>query len=207
LVEVLVHNDQVKIVAVIEQEITFFKRFIVTGYLVLATLPGNLFEDINNVVSTIVKEIGMSTGACHLELKLVNNSWKLIEINPRISGGAMNQMIKVSCGINLVRETVRLALGEEPNLKKSHSHYVFTQYLIASSPGILKKVTGRNRASSYPGVTDVYVKYSRGSEIGPPLSMGKRCGYVMAVGDSPEEAKTRAKTAASEIRFHLESPE
>lgn len=207
LVEVLVYNNQVSMVAVIEQEITFYKRFIVTGYLLLAESPGSLFEDIYSVVSSLVKELGITMGACHLELRLVDNDWKLIEANPRISGGAMNQMINVSCGINLVQETVRLALGEEPNLEKPYSQYVFTQYLTASSSGILKSVTGRNRASRHPGVTDVYIKYLRGTEIGPPTSMGKRCGYVMAVGNSPEEARRRAKTAANEIRFNLESPE
>ncbi|MDK8210562.1 ATP-grasp domain-containing protein, partial [Bacillus subtilis] len=32
LIEVLVHNGKIYIIAVIEQEITIFKRFIVTGY-------------------------------------------------------------------------------------------------------------------------------------------------------------------------------
>jgi len=207
LVEVLVYNNQVHLVAVIEQEITFHQRFIVTGYSVLANPTGSFLEDLGDAVSSIVKELGMSMGACHLELRLVNNIWKLIEVNPRISGGAMNRMIKAYCGINLVKETVRLALGEEPNLVKSYSHFVFTQYLTVSSSGILKSVTGRNRALKHPGITEVYIKYIRGSNIGPPSSMGKRCGYVMAIGSSPEEARIRAKTAASEIRFHLGSPE
>lgn len=206
LVEVLVVKNQVNLVAVIEQEITFHKRFIVTGYTMLAESPGGLFDEIHNVVSSIVNELGLTTGACHLELRLVDNNWKLIEANPRISGGAMNRMIRVSTGINLVKETIRAALGEQPNLEKSSSQYVFTQYLTVSSSGILRSVTGRNRASRHPGVTDVFVKYRRGSEIGPPSSMGQRCGYVMAVGTSPEEARNRAKTAAREIRFHLENP-
>ena len=121
LVEVLVYNDQVNIVAVIEQEITFHQRFIVTGYLVLANSSGSLFDELGIVVSSIMKEFGMSMGACHLELRLVGNEWKLIEANPRISGGAMNQMIKTNCGINLVKETVRLALGEVPNVQKQYS--------------------------------------------------------------------------------------
>lgn len=207
LVEVLVYNDQVNIVAVIEQEITFHQRFIVTGYLVLANSSGSLFDELGIVVSSIMKEFGMSMGACHLELRLVGNEWKLIEANPRISGGAMNQMIKTNCGINLVKETVRLALGEVPNVQKQYSRYVFTQYLTVSSSGVLKLVTGRNRASRHPGVTDVYIKYIRGSHIGPPSSMGKRCGYVIATGETPEEAKQQAKAAASQIRFHLASPE
>lgn len=207
LVEVLVYQNQINLVAVIEQEITYHKRFIVTGYLVLAQLPSDLFEEINGVVSSILKNFGMTMGACHLELRLVDNNWKLIEANPRISGGAMNQMIRVSCGLNLVKETLRVALGEEPSLEKPFNHYVFTQYLTVSSSGILKSVTGRNRASKYPGVTNVYIKYLRGSDIGPPSSMGQRCGYVMAMGASPDEAKKRAKTAAGEIRFHLEKYE
>ncbi len=87
LVEVLVYDNQVHMVAVIEQEITFHQRFIVTGYLVLAKLPESFLNDLGTVVSSIMKEFGMSMGTCHLELRLVGDSWKLIEANPRISGG------------------------------------------------------------------------------------------------------------------------
>lgn len=203
LVEVLVYEGQVNIVAIVEQEITFENRFIVTGYSLLTECPEILYKEIEITVKTILESLGMTMGGCHLELKECNGNWKLVEANPRISGGAMNRMIKIASGVDLAEQTLRVALGLRPYLERSNKEFVFTQYLTVDSSGILELVTGRNRASRYPGVADVFVKYRKGSLLRPPESMGQRCGYLIAKGDTPQQAQQRAKEAAKEIRFHL----
>ncbi|MBU8919258.1 ATP-grasp domain-containing protein [Bacillus sp. FJAT-29953] len=203
LIEVLVHNGKVQIVAIIEQQITFLQRFIVTGYCLLPDINQRLYYSILETVSSIVKAFQMKNGACHLEMRFVNGAWKLIEINPRISGGAMNRIIEVGFGINLVEETIQLMLGNEPSLTRKHSKYVYAHYLTVDSRGKLIKVTGKNRISQYPGVEEVHIKPQQGQIVRPPLSMGDRCGYILASSDVKEEAKRIARNAASEIRFYL----
>ncbi|WP_420491115.1 ATP-grasp domain-containing protein [Neobacillus drentensis] len=203
LVEVLVSNWKVLIGAVIKQEITMGKRFIVTGYGVLADVPRYLEESLFELIETIVSSLEFQNGAFHLELRLTEDGWKLIEINPRISGGAMNKMIQAAFGYSLVEETLKLLIGETPSLVKFTNHYVFTQYVILDNKGILEKVTGKGRAAATPGVVEVYVKPKSGTYVTPPLSMGHRYAYVIARGDTLEEAENSAKQAANEITFHL----
>jgi biotin carboxylase len=204
LIEVLVHNGKVHIVAIIEQQITFLQRFIVTGYCLLTDVNQRTYNSILETVSSILKAFQMKNGACHLEMRLVNGVWKLIEINPRISGGAMNRIIEVGYGINLVEETIQLMLGNEPCLTKKHSKYVYAHYLTVDSKGKLIKVTGKERVSQYPGVEEVYIKPRQGQIVRPPLSMGDRCGYILASSENKFEAKRIAMGAASEVRFYLE---
>ncbi|MFE8699258.1 ATP-grasp domain-containing protein [Cytobacillus sp. FJAT-54145] len=203
LVEAIIHNSKVYTAAIIEQEITQGKRFIVTGYGVLASVPEEIQTGVEGVLNSIVSELGLKNGSLHLELRHSKNGWKLIEVNPRISGGAMNQMIHAAFGYNVVEETLKLYLGETPILKPKRKNFVFTQYMIISKKGILERVTGRNRARRSPGVIDVYIKPRKGTRLIPPLSMGHRYAYVMAAGHSLEEAKANAKNAANEIEFHL----
>lgn len=205
LFEVLVHNGNVHIVAMIEQEISFFKRFIVTGYALLPTVDPNFFNSILQSVTRIIKAFGMKNGACHLEMRLVNGIWKLIEINPRISGGAMNRIIEVGFGINLVEETIRLMLGRTPDLFRKYNRYVYAHYLTVNKKGKLVKVTGKKRSLNIPGVDEVYIKPVKGKILHPPLSMGDRCGYVIASSKKDKDkAKRIAIKAASEIRFYLD---
>jgi biotin carboxylase len=203
LVEVIVFNGQIMIAAMIEQEITKGKRFIVTGYGVLAKAAPEIEESMQEITRSIATSLGIQNGAFHLELRRTEAGWKLIEVNPRISGGAMNKMIQAAFGYSLVEETLKMLLGETPSLKKKTSHFVFTQHVIVGQKGILEKVTGRNRASRSPNVTDVYVKPKKGTMLIPPLSMGHRYAYVIATGRTMQEAKTFAKNAAQEIQFYL----
>ena len=204
LIEVLVYKKTVLIVGIIEQQITKKKRFIVTGYLFPALLEPLNKKSLEETVYTIVNQLGLTNGSCHLEMRLINNEWKLIEINPRISGGAMNLIIQNGTGTNLVKEILKLHLGEEPTIVNERKQYVYTHYITVEKRGFLVKVTGKNKAKKHTGVKEVYIKPRKGSILMPALSMGDRYAYIMATADTPEEAKQYAIEASKEIRFFLE---
>ncbi|WP_066320409.1 ATP-grasp domain-containing protein [Bacillus sp. FJAT-29814] len=204
LIEVMVVNGEISIIAVIEQEILNGQRFIITGYQYPAILSMEENETLEHAVISIIRELELINGTCHLEMRNVNDQWKLIEINPRMSGGAMNRIIQEGTGMNLVKETIKLFLGIEPNLEKSFMKFVYTKYLVVEAKGKLIKVTGKNRALKHEGIKEVFVKPKKGTVLREPQSMGDRYAYVIAVSDTEEGAKFAAITAASEIKFYLE---
>lgn len=204
LVEVLVVDNEVNIVAVIEQEVTKYQRFIVTGYSVLADVSHDLYKELEEILNSITTYLGLSNGCLHVELKHTpEGEWKVIEVNPRMSGGAMNRMINASFGINFVSESLKVWLGKKPVLVREKNNYASTKYVTLSSSGIVTKVTGKKRASRCPGVVDVYVKTRKGSRVSPPISMGGRYAYVIAVANSKEKAYEYATSAVKHIEFHL----
>lgn len=204
LVEVLVSNGKVHIVAIIKQEITRKLKFIVTGYTVQVNPKNAFYKKLYNTVASILKDLHVTNAGCHFEMRYVNKKWKLIEINPRISGGAMNRMIEAAYGINLVEETIKLYLGDEPSLTRKHEKHIYTHYMTINSYGRLLKVTGRKKANAQPGVQEVYIKPRKGAMMTPPISMGQRYGYVIATGDHADEAKRNAMQAATQIKFYLD---
>jgi len=198
-----INGSHVNIVVVIKQEISYTYRFIVTGYQVVLNRKSEMIESLIKAVRDIVKLIGLESGPCHLEMRFACGQWKLIEANPRISGGAMNRIIEAAYGISLVRETLKIALGQEPDLVSKYERETFAQYVIASREGILLRTTGKNKALDCEGVKHVYIKPKKGHLLVPPLSMGHRYAYVIANGDTAEGAMANAKYAAAQIRFFL----
>jgi len=205
LVETLTIKGKVYIAALIKQEILFSGKFIVTGYQIITDQDSIFFRRLQHAVQSIILAHGMRDGPCHLELRRFGKEWKLIEANPRISGGAMNLLIETAYGINLARETLKSALGQEPDMERKHEREAFLQYIVVPRAGILSKVTGKNMAQNSPGVARVYVKPKKGSTLMPPTSMGHRYAYVIATGATAEAAGSNAKTAASKIKFHLQT--
>lgn len=207
LVEVVVHKGKVHIMAVIKQDIQYSRRFIVMGYKLLLNPGVNFSNGLMKAIKEIVAKHGLENGPCHLELRRKGKQWKLIEINARISGAGMNNMIKAAYGINLVEEMLKMAMGRNPDLKPKFQKNVYMQYVTVEKKGTLEKVTGKSKALASQGVVEVYVKPRKGSVITPPLSMGHRYAYVTAVGDTAIEAEANAKKAAAEIQFWIkESP-
>ncbi|APH05122.1 ATP-grasp domain-containing protein [Bacillus weihaiensis] len=204
LVETIIYERKISIIAVIEQEFMNKNHFIITGYRFPAQLSNKLTEQLAIILSEIINKIGLVNGSCHFELRLSHGEWKLIEINPRISGGAMNKMIHYATGINLVKEILKVSLGERPTLEKTKNHFIYTHYLTVERRGQLLKIVGKDKASQHSGVREVLLKPRKGSILTPPKSMGDRYGYVIASGHSSEEAKKNAIQASKEIRFYLE---
>jgi biotin carboxylase len=204
LIEVIAYRGGISIIAVIEQEILQSERFIITGYVYPAKLSSVAFEDLENAVETTLVELGFKNGNCHLEMRLVGCEWKLIEINPRMSGGAMNRIILEGTGINLVKEILKLYMGETPSVKQTKNIHVYTKFVTIDARGRLLKVTGKNRALSHDGVKEVYIKPRKGAILTKPYSLGNRYAYVLASADSAETAKKIAFEAAGEIKFYLE---
>lgn len=207
LVELVVVDGVHHLVAVIKQDIQKDVKFIITGYDFQLSLEKSLYDKLFKTIESICEDLGAKNVACHLELRYVKDTWKLIELNPRISGGAMNRMIEEAYGINLMEETLKLFIGEEMNLKRRHENYIYTHYITVNAYGTLLKVTGKNNAMMHEGVREVYVKPRKGTFMTPPTSMGNRYGYVIASGDSASKAKQNALQAAKNIKFYIEKNE
>ena len=204
LIEVVVYHSNITIAAIVEQEVTKGERFIITGYSICPRMSLEQLAGLKETVFSIIEDFQLRNGACHLEMKLTDNGWKLIEINPRMAGGAMNRMIEEAFGYNLAEQTIKLYAGLDPNFTKVHENAVYTHYLIVGSIGKLLKVSGCDAAKHQDGVIEVYTKGERGQIVTPPRSMGQRYGYVLAAAATKDLAKECAINGAQQIQFYLQ---
>ncbi|GKV57547.1 hypothetical protein NCCP2222_34940 [Sporosarcina sp. NCCP-2222] len=204
IVEVVVRDNLPHIVAVAEQDVTNEGKFIVTGYSIGNILTKKEYDELLKVVGKIVGSLHITNAAFHLEMRLTSQGWKLIELNPRMAGFTMNQMIDKAYGINLAKETVRFYAGQAPNLTNSKERAVYTYCMTTELYGIFQGVSGIEESAAQPGVVSVELLVKAGDIVGPAMSMGQRYGYVMASGDSVELARERAMEAARLIVFYIE---
>ncbi|WP_174732465.1 ATP-grasp domain-containing protein [Mesobacillus harenae] len=204
LVEIVMIHGRLNIVGVIEQEFSAANPFIVTDYAFPALLKSKEYENLLREIEQILETLGMQHGSCHLEMKMVNNEWKLIEVNPRMSGGAMNKIIMEGSGVNLVQEIIKLNLKLSPSFIPTKNDHVYAAFSTVNTSGKLLKVTGKNKALKMQGVKVVYVKPRKGTIVTQPYSMGDRYAYVVAAGDSPEKARQIALSARNQIQFYIE---
>ncbi|WP_059171354.1 ATP-grasp domain-containing protein [Bacillus sp. FJAT-27445] len=203
IVETIVHNREIHIAAIIEQEITKQLKFIVTGYSLSPVMDRTIIEGISEATDTILKELDLENGNCHLEIRCVNGKWKLIELNPRISGGAINTLIKHAYGFNYAEQILNLYMGKKPVLERKHEQSVFAHFFTVNCVGRLLNITGLQEARKSREIVDMYIKPKKGQILSPPLSMGHRYGYVIAKGATKEDARLNALLASSKVVFEL----
>lgn len=202
LIEVAVYKGEISIIAVIEQE--WNESFIINGYSFPAEISSEEANSLRKAVRDILELIGLRQGSCHLEMRNVKNTWKLIEINPRMSGGWMNKIIETGTGLNPLKELLQMQLGEVPDFHAVPARSTYARYLTLKTAGRLLYISGLEKAQSLDGVEYVHVTPEPGSIVMPAKSMGERYACIITSAETIQKAKDIARHAAKELKFYLE---
>ncbi|WP_207953738.1 ATP-grasp domain-containing protein [Sinorhizobium meliloti] len=99
--------------------------------------------------------LGLGWGPTNVEFRWTKQGPVVIEVNPRLAGGASPRLVQLSCGINLIREHIKVAIGQEWDLRSGHSCTAIVRHLVPDSDGILDWISGGSRAAAIQGVADV----------------------------------------------------
>ncbi|RWD12480.1 MAG: ATP-grasp domain-containing protein [Mesorhizobium sp.] len=156
------------------------------------TDPAPLTDDehgrIADVSLSCLRALGLGWGPTNVELRWTKRGPVVIEVNPRLGGGA--QTIEAAHGIDLVTEHIKLVIGEQWNLHQRHSHVATERLLIPDRDGILDWIDGDNRAAAIPGVAEVKLYVKPKTPIVRKGDYRDCIGYVLAA--SPSRAQTEA---------------
>ncbi|MET7704045.1 ATP-grasp domain-containing protein [Streptomyces sp. NPDC005485] len=168
--------------------------FVEVGHDVPAALPGDLERALRRTAVRAVEALDLGWGAAHVELRLDGTLPKVIEVNPRLAGGMIPELVRRACGIDLVRAQVLAALGRPPELERGVYGRASIRFLTADQDGILAPdltdVTAR--AGAVPDVVEAALYRGPGEPVGPAADFRGRLGHVIAVADHPAQAARAA---------------
>jgi biotin carboxylase len=151
-----------------------------TGFFIPATLGPDDASAALSVAGEALRALGFHTGAAHTELKLTPQGPRVIEVNGRIGGGVPD-MLRLTTGLDIVKLTMRAALGmpiDVPELPSTRGVGYRFFYQPPGSARRLVSIDGLERLNALPGVDSVFLHYPPGTEI--DARDGTR-SYVFAV--------------------------
>ncbi|MBF9336461.1 ATP-grasp domain-containing protein [Microbacterium lacticum] len=173
--------------------------YIENGETFPSVLPSSVRDACVEVANAALDALGFHFGASHVEVKVTNDGPFLIEVNPRMGGGGIPEMIELSTGINAVRELLRLHVGWIPDLRHRHSRAAASKSVIAHAAGTFIGFEGLERAALHPGFHSFVPFASPGAEIAEAVDDRADLGYAIYVGETPGEAERRASAGIGEI--------
>jgi len=144
--------------------------------------------------------IGLRFGAAHIEFIVRGNVPYLVEINPRLAGDCIPDLVELSTGIDMVEHVMDQAVGERKSVTKSSRLSAAIQFAIPKIKGTYVKVSGVEEAKKSNGVISVSVA-ALPMHADHVSSSYDRLGYVIATGDTPDEASGRAEQAIQKLRW------
>jgi biotin carboxylase len=157
-----------------------------------------------------VRSLGFDSCAFHAELKITRDGPKIVEIGARLGGDRIStHLTPLSTGVNLVRATIQIAVGQTPDLVPNRARGAAVRYFYADECGTVERIEGLDKLPSLPGLELLYAESERDGPLGPGFEIGEirssldRYGHVLFSGDSADQAAERAEQAASMVKFHF----
>lgn len=176
--------------------------FVETGHDVPAMLPGAQEHALRDCAVRAVRALGLGWGAAHVELRLTGGRAAVIEVNPRLAGGMIPELVRRATGVDLVAAQVGAALGTAPEPAPDVRARAAIRFLTAGRTGRIA-AAGRaeravGRALDVPGVVDAVLYRPPGTVLDPAEDFRGRAGHVIAVaeGGDPAGGGSRAAGAA-----------
>src|SRR4051812_43479392 len=170
-----------------------------------ADLPPEVETSVHDTVERALAEVGLRLGAAHTEIRLTPSGPTLVEINARLAGGMIPELIRVATGVRMLDQQLRVFTGMRPELAGRTRRCAGIQFLLADRPGVLVGVHGTELAAGVPGVERVTVTARPGAVVRPARNAYDRLGYVLASGDSRREVISTLAEACSALDVVIRS--
>jgi biotin carboxylase len=151
--------------------------------------------------------LGIEDGPTYTQVVLSPEGPKVMELAARLGGGHDAELCRAALGIDLNGLALAAALGDPVSMPAAKPIGGACVSFLVAPPGLLTSLDGLEQAQTAEGVVAARV-YRRPGWIFSPLRRGSdRAGFVLATGDSRNEALTRAERAADLIRFETADAE
>lgn len=198
-IETFADGAEIKCIGITEKKVSGAPYFVETGHIFPADLDGDTQKLIEETVVKALKLVGNRFGAMHTEIKLDQGRVYIIEINPRLAGGMIPQILKHATGIDLLENwllaTCNLPLDLQPKQKKISQ----ITFITSAKSGIFKGIEFHDGLKEF----EKKVIYQIGKEVKIPTSFYDRLGYVISTATSYEEIANQIEKIASGVRVTI----
>lgn len=184
---------------------------VVERHLYPSTLDDARRAEAWDLVARSARALDVKDGILFPQIMATKDGLRIVETGERIPGGLMNELFQCTTGIDLVALQIDISLGRVAELDayvRYQAYPAATVRFLNGPPGPLtvgavREIRGVAEARAVDGVLDVgcYNGPNACREIRPVRNGRDRFFYVIAVGETRDEAVARSDLAAASLDF------
>ena len=145
--------------------------------------------------------VGFDFGPAHVEIRRGPEGPVVIEINPRLAGGMIPELVHRALGVDLLGAFLDLVLARPVDLEPRAARGAAIRFLVSSEVLTVAGIRGLEDARRSRGVWEVHLKAAVGDRLQAARDTYDRLGHVIAEGADAGQAAGRAERALRKIRI------
>jgi biotin carboxylase len=150
-----------------------------------------------------LKALGVTTGACHTEVKLTRDGPRIIEINGR-PGGFVPELLWLAAGYDLPRQLARVCCGLPAETRLEFARHAAC---LTPQPPVgrhhVRRAPARDQVAATPGVVTIYRLATTGSVLDSAVGSAHNLFRLSLVADDRAELLRIGERLAGPEFFEL----
>jgi S-sulfo-L-cysteine synthase (3-phospho-L-serine-dependent) len=194
-----------QLVGITRKHVSAEPYFVETGHDFPVKVSGTRLEHVTAALQRAALAVGMYWGTIHVEFRWHMDDLVVMEINPRLAGGFIPELVRLSTGIDLVEQTILLATGRKTHLVPAIDRYSSIRFVCPQHEGVIAGFKGLENAISVRDVVDVQAYKTPGVSFCFRHDFRDRIGHVISCGKTQHAALRAARTAIDLIDIEMSS--
>lgn len=180
--------------------------FVELGHDFPADLPATKAAELESATVTALDAVGYNFGPAHTELRYTPAGPVVVEINPRLAGGMIPELVRYARGVDLLGAFLDLLTGQPVDLEVRCREFAAIRFLTASRRGMLAGAQGLEAARALPSIREASLEKALGIPVQPAQGATDRLGHVIAAGPLRASVLADLDTAMKGIEVEVETP-
>lgn len=193
-----------RVIGVTAKHLSAPPHFVEMGHDFPAPAPRIMTSGLAATAVAALGAVGFDFGPAHTEIRWTARGPVIVEINPRLAGGMIPELVAHATGIDLLGAWLDLAAGRPVDLTPSRDEVASIRFLTAPAAGTLARVAVLGEGRRPATIREVAISRPVGSEVRPPEDAYDRLGFVIAAGADRTAVRRDLHRALEMIRVDVE---
>ncbi|WP_224250217.1 ATP-grasp domain-containing protein [Hyalangium gracile] len=180
-------------------------HFVEMGHDFPAGMPAADRQALEKAALAALEAVGFDLGPAHTEIRLCPQGPVVIEINPRLAGGMIPELVRLATGVDLLEVLLDQLLGKPVDPSPRSLGTASIRFLTSNRRGRLTAVHGVEEARKLETVRELSVDKGPGTLVRPPESATDRLGYIIASGMERPRVQSEVDQALSLVKLDVDT--
>jgi carbamoyl-phosphate synthase large subunit len=201
-VEAIHYENRTHLIQITEKHTTDFPFNVELAHIAPASIDSKTYSKIKELIEEIASAFDYKNCASHTELKVENDTIKVIETSPRLGGDKItSDLVPLSTGVDIEKLLIKISLGEIPEIETSKSSFAGIFYFDFGF-GMWSK-HDKNESFSISGLEHFENSLTNGQKIPVITNSIDRYGHVVLTAESKVDLIRKKNLIFKELNTNI----
>jgi biotin carboxylase len=175
------------------------------GHALPPTLDPEVAASVVAAIASFGRALGLTNGPANFDLRQLGERAIMLEVNPRLGGNSITDLVRAAYGVDLADATVCAALGGDPRplLLRHQQAPTAARLILKHAHGVARFEEPLSLLAGHPDVLALDVLVSDGQAAQVRVDEWTILGRTMVQGADSGAAASLAERVASDVAEHI----